>query len=273
MKKKFSVFKLAARASFIKILGLMGITFMVQCILFATAAARVSNWDEDCRSLTAVLNISGMPFAALFCFLFICILLVLPWTDTFGSTPKNTLYKLNVSGKQAAVRIMIYNFCCFVILWCMQLCTYLLCSFIYLNLTGALNPSLQIFSAARSLFYFHNLLPLGDSFRIIVNIAGFFLAAAGTACAAFTRTAKQKDFPYWQFLTVLCSFIVIISFITPAMTLPTAIFEAVFFFASGCAYIIIIMAACAIKFEPGKNINRKSRIKKRNLSESDQTIH
>lgn len=251
MKKNVSVIKLAARSSIYKLLIVLGLSFIAECLLFERAWRLAESYD-DILSLEYILEHSRIPIAAAVSFVVFTAFLCLPWLGIFGTKPRTTLNKLSVSAGRAAFWISIYNIGCYIIFWAVQLAALLLLCSLYLNSAGASNPATQILLASWDTGYFHSLLPLSDRLRLICTLLRTVMSGTVVTNMIFAKPIKEP------MICLLCSiFIVLITWNTrPGVLFAETIYIAITTVLSA-AYIITQIIDCRRKDEPAKKLFKK----------------
>lgn len=251
MKKNVSVIKLAARSSIYKLLIVLGLSFIAECLLFERAWCLAESYD-DILSLEYILEHSRIPIAAAVSFVIFTAFLCLPWLGIFGTKPRTTLNKLSVSAGRAAFWISIYNICCYIIFWAVQLAALLLLCSLYLNSAGASNPATQILLASWSTGYFHSLLPLSDRLRLICTLLRAVMTGIAVTNMIFAKSIKEPMMYLFSSIFIVqitCNTRPGVLFAETGYIAVTAVLSA--------AYIFTLIIFCKVKDEPAKKLFKK----------------
>lgn len=184
MKQQLSLFTLSIRASFYKILGVLLVSGIVQCILFHIALQ--STGLEQVFQSAFTKYIFMLTFVAVFW-------LLMRWHSK--SNVSYTLRRLGLPERYFILWNALYCALVYLIFWAAQLAFALLLCKYYTTVTNPdfLNPQTVFLAFYRS-DYLHSLLPLAETSRWVRNIA--YVIGLGACTAASPCLERRKIHPF-----------------------------------------------------------------------------
>ena len=253
MKEHISILKLAAANSFYKILAVMGLTLILEFILFAISALR-----QPGSGLETVFTGSGIPAGAAVGTAVIFTMLYKPLSGEKNSRPLTTLQRLGIKNTAAAFWIALYNFIVFVIFWALQIFAVLLMSKVFLNITGAQDQAQIIFMACWRVGFIHSLLPLSDRIRLISTLLDIILLSVSLLLPVFSGEFFLSEDVFLSgsaarsYLPIMSLLMVLESWCVNAGDVLTIILNIGFDCLLISFWIAQVALSCRMKDEPGK---------------------
>lgn len=196
MKQYMSVFKMLVRSSFYKICGLLGIMIVVESMLFnrrlGMAAMDVSYGGMIGYGLETLIERSWLSW--IFGATFILISVVLCYAGCeYGSRQGYTLRRLLITEKTIFWIQALYNCCCYVILWAIQIIVLGVFCLLYMKkIDAALLSNQTIFLAFYRSEFLHSLMPLEEVNVWISNM--ILVMGLGISAAGFPYKQRRKKF-------------------------------------------------------------------------------
>lgn len=196
MKKEQSVFMLAARSSIYKILTVLVLMAALQMGFFYNRMADIRFLSDRqaadgtsmelgmVTSLERIVELSFTEQIFFVAFSLICVILAWAGSEKGQSKSEYTLQRLKISRERIFFLWAIYDICCIMVLFAVQLFVVLCMGRFYLEWTDeAYTSSQTIFLAFWRNDFLHSLLPLTEIGRWIRN--GLMLIATGLETAFF----------------------------------------------------------------------------------------
>lgn len=206
MRRYLSILMLMARKTIYKILLISAGLAVIQGFIFSRLlSARMTSADGRNVLLRLDLLISDhKSIIIVFGIAFVLMTGVLVFTACdFGSRQSYTYERLSVSKKGVFLLQSMYNFCCYLILWGVQLIILAIMCVIYVKKQDpAAIDSQTLFLAFFRNRFMHNIMPLGDLPVFLRNIVLALGLGFSSAFFAFKQRLGQFDMGI-VFLTVL----------------------------------------------------------------------
>ena len=193
MKQQLSLFTLSIRASFYKILAVLGLSGVVQAVLFYmaldTGAGLETTFARAFCSVVFVFTFLGITY------------LLLRWHSGRGSNVSYTLRRLGLPERTFLLWNALYCALVYLIFWAAQLGFALLFCKYYTMVTDPelLNPQTVFLAFYRS-DYLHSLLPLAETSRWVRNIA--YVIGLGACVSAAPCMERRKIRPVLSALSI-----------------------------------------------------------------------
>lgn len=193
MKQQLSFFTLSIRASFYKILAVLGFSGVIEAVLFYLAMQN--------HGLEETFSLAFTQYVFVFTFVAITWLLC-RWHSGRGSNVSYTLRRLGLPERTFILWNALYCDLVYLIFWAVQLGFALLFCKYYTVVTNPdfLNPQTVFLAFYRS-DYLHSLLPLAETSRWVRNIA--YVIGLGACTAASPCLERRKIHPFLPSIPVI----------------------------------------------------------------------
>lgn len=208
MKKYISIFELFARNTIYKVFMVLLAMGVAEILLFTRAMTEwipLDYYDLDFQAIehySLEYMVDRSNSVVVMAAAFVVLTAVLCWNGcNIGSKSSYTWQRLQVSEKAIFIMQSIYNSCCYVLLWGVQIVVFLIQSILYVSESEKVTNQ-TVFLAFYRNDFMHSVLPLEGTMRWSVNI--IIILGCGVCTAVFTYLQRRGKMA-WSLLIFIAS--------------------------------------------------------------------